>query len=46
MKLEGKEVLCLDDADIWLTDKERTNAVYYGIQSENTANTENTAWRE
>ena len=36
--LEGKEVLCLDDADIyvcytdlWLTDKERKNAAYYGI---------------
>jgi len=44
VKLEGKEVLCLDDADIylcykdlWLTDKERKNAAYYGIQSENTA---------
>jgi len=42
--LEGKEVLCLDDADIylcyndlWLTDKERKNAAYYGIQCENTA---------
>ena len=38
VKLEGKEVLCLDDADIylcytdlWLTDKERKNAAYYGI---------------
>jgi len=38
VKLEGKEVLCLDDADIylcykdlWLTDKKRNNAVYYGI---------------
>jgi len=44
VKLEGKEVLCLDNADIylcykdlWLTDKERKNAAYYGIQSENTA---------
>ena len=44
IKLEEKEVLCLDDADIylcyndlWLTDKERKNAAYYGIQSENTA---------
>ena len=44
LKLEGKEVLCLVDADIhlcykdlWLTDKERKNASYYGIQSENTA---------
>jgi len=44
VKLEGKEVLCLGDADIhrcykdlWLTDKERKNAAYYGIQSENTA---------
>jgi len=44
VKLEEKEVLCLDDADIylcykdlWLTDKERNNAVYYDIQSENTA---------
>jgi len=43
VKLEGKEILCLDDADIylcykdlWLTDKERNNAAYYGIQSENT----------
>ena len=41
VKLEGKEVLCLDDADIylcykdlWLTDKERKNAAYCGIQSE------------
>jgi len=41
VKLKGKEVLCLDDADIylcykdlWLTDKERKNAAYYGIQSE------------
>ena len=37
-KQEGKEVLCLDDADIylcykdlWLTDEERKNAVYCGI---------------
>jgi len=44
VKLEGKEILCLDDADIylcykdlWLTDMERKNAAYYGIQSENTA---------
>jgi len=43
VKLEGKEVLCPDDADIylcykdlWLTDKERQNAAYYSIQSENT----------
>jgi len=43
-KLKGNEVLCLDDADIylcykdlWLTDKERKNAAHYGIQSENTA---------
>ena len=44
MKLEGRKVLCLDDADIylcykdlWLTDKERKNAAYYGIHFENTA---------
>ena len=44
VKLEGKEVMCLDDADIylcykdlWLTDKERNNAIYHGIQSKNTA---------
>jgi len=44
IELEGKEVLCLDDVDIYLcykdlclTDKEKKNAAYCGIQSENTA---------
>ena len=43
IKLEGHEVYCLDDADIylcfkdlWLTEKERTNASYQGIQNTNT----------
>jgi len=27
----------LQDKDLWLTDNERKNAAYYGIQSENTA---------
>jgi len=38
VKLEGQEVMSLDDADIyicyrdlWMTDKERLNAAYYGI---------------
>jgi len=42
VKLEGNEVLCLDDAniflcykDLWKTEKERMNAIYYGIQTVN-----------
>ena len=46
VKLEGQEVMSLDDADIylcyrnlWMTDKERLNAAYYGIHSgENSKN--------
>jgi len=45
VKLEGQEVMSLDDADIylcyrdlWMSDKERLNAAYYGIHnSGNTA---------
>jgi hypothetical protein len=43
IKLEGNEVYCLDDADrylcfkdLWLSEKERTNANYQGIQNVNT----------
>ena len=44
VKLEGNEVACIDDADVylcfkdlWLTDKERQNMAYQGIQNANTA---------
>ena len=44
IKMEGAEVYCLDDADrylcfrdLWLTDKERVNSAYQGIQNTNTA---------
>ena len=46
MKLEGQEVVSLDDADIylcyrdlWMTEKERLNAAYYGIHSSDGGNT-------
>ena len=46
VKLAGQEVMSLDDADIylcyrdlWLTDKERLNAAYYGIHSGDGGNT-------
>jgi len=45
-KLEGQEVMSLDDADIylcyrdlWMTDKERLNAAYYGIHVDDGGNT-------
>jgi len=41
VKLEGQEVMSLEDADIylcyrdlWMTDKERLNAAYYGIHND------------
>ena len=44
IKLDGTELLCIDDADVyycykdlWLTDKERRNADYQGIQTVNGA---------
>ena len=46
MKFEGQEVMSLDDADIylcyrylWMTDKERVNAAYYGIHVGDGGNT-------
>jgi len=46
VKLEGQEVMSLDDADIylcyhdlWMADKERLNAAYYGIHSGDRGNT-------
>jgi len=46
VKLEGQEVMSLDDADIylcyhdlWMTDKERLNAAYYGIHVDDGGNT-------
>ena len=46
VKLEGQEVMSLDDADIylyyrdlWMIDKERLNAAYYGIHSGYNGNT-------
>lgn len=43
IKMEGTEIYCLDDSDrylcyrdLWLTDKERTNSSYQGIQNVNT----------
>jgi len=46
VKLEGQEVMSLDDADIylcyrdlWMTDKERLNAAYYGIHVGDGGNT-------
>jgi hypothetical protein len=44
IKLDGNEVSCIDDADVyycykdlWLTNKERTNGAYRGIQDANLA---------
>jgi len=46
VKLEGQEVMSLKDADIylcyrdlWMTDKERVNAAYYGIHVDDGGNT-------